>query len=434
MPHTQPALRFGASLLVALVLLGGIGPSLPAVRATDPSEVNAAIGQQRRIEAELAAQRTALAGLEEQQQALTGDVERLTADLKAVGTQLADAEKRLAGITAELDATRAALKRYRARVVQLEKDLVAVAEDITETRRELARREALLEDHLRIAYEKSQVSLLEVLASSDTLGDAATEMSAMVSLSEEDQRLADDIRETRRRLEIRQRTLREGRATLRALVAETAEREALLGNQQRRADEARALLDQQRRHLAAYRAEQERVLAAIASNRQQTEELVAAHERALAGQRQLVRQLTAEARRLGIAYRGRFAWPEKGDFIVTQEFGSTSFDEAHTGMDLAYNSPKCNGPIRAAADGVVLADGRPNRAYGDDGIGVIVGHSQTLQTWYWHLSSEVVSVGQKVKAGDLLGYEGKTGLATGCHLHFQVMADGQPVDPRPYLP
>ena len=67
-------------------------------------------------------------------------------------------------------------------------------------------------------------------------------------------------------------------------------------------------------------------------------------------------------------------------------------------------------------------------------IGVIIGHSQRLQTWYWHMSRETVSVGQQVSTGDLLGFEGATGLATGCHLHFEVLFDGKPVNPRGYLP
>jgi murein DD-endopeptidase MepM/ murein hydrolase activator NlpD len=39
-----------------------------------------------------------------------------------------------------------------------------------------------------------------------------------------------------------------------------------------------------------------------------------------------------------------------------------------------------------------------------------------------------------VKTGDLLGYEGRTGIATGCHLHFEVWFDDEPVNPRGYLP
>ena len=153
----------------------------------------------------------------------------------------------------------------------------------------------------------------------------------------------------------------------------------------------------------------------------------------LLGQKELVQRLKRHANRLDLAYRGRFAWPERGEFFVTQEFGWTSFDHHHTGIDMAYRTG-CGGPIYAAGDGVVLADDRPNLQWGDTAIGVVIGHSQRLQTWYWHLSREIVSVGQHVHVGDLIGYEGATGQATGCHLHFQVNLDDAPVNPRNYLP
>jgi murein DD-endopeptidase MepM/ murein hydrolase activator NlpD len=120
--------------------------------------------------------------------------------------------------------------------------------------------------------------------------------------------------------------------------------------------------------------------------------------------------------------------------VVTQEFGPTIYETFHTGLDIAYYRPICGGKIYAAGDGVVLADGRPKAEWGDTAIGVIIGHSQRLQTWYWHMASEIVSVGQQVHAGDLIGYEGATGWANGCHLHFQVMFDDKPVNPRLYLP
>ena len=109
------------------------------------------------------------------------------------------------------------------------------------------------------------------------------------------------------------------------------------------------------------------------------------------------------------------------------------YQQDHTGIDMAYHNG-CGGPIYAAGSGTVLADGRPNVNYGDTAIGVVIGHSQRLQTWYWHLSREIVSVGQTVETGELIGYEGATGNATGCHLHFQVNLDDAPVNPRNYLP
>jgi murein DD-endopeptidase MepM/ murein hydrolase activator NlpD len=50
------------------------------------------------------------------------------------------------------------------------------------------------------------------------------------------------------------------------------------------------------------------------------------------------------------------------------------------------------------------------------------------------MSREIVSVGQYVSTGQLIGYEGSTGWSTGCHLHFETRLDGIPVNPRRYLP
>jgi murein DD-endopeptidase MepM/ murein hydrolase activator NlpD len=114
--------------------------------------------------------------------------------------------------------------------------------------------------------------------------------------------------------------------------------------------------------------------------------------------------------------------------MITQEFSYY-----HGGLDMAY-ADRCGGAIYAAGDGIVIADGRPNAKYGDFAIGVLIGHSQRLATQYWHLSREIVTVGQQVHVGDVIGYEGATGFATGCHLHFGVFFDGVPQNPRNYLP
>ena len=52
---------------------------------------------------------------------------------------------------------------------------------------------------------------------------------------------------------------------------------------------------------------------------------------------------------------------------------------------------------------------------------------------YWHLSAIAVRPGQRVQAGDLLGYVGNTGLSTGAHLHWEIRVRGVPVDPRQWV-
>ena len=97
-------------------------------------------------------------------------------------------------------------------------------------------------------------------------------------------------------------------------------------------------------------------------------------------------------------------------------------------------------PVLAAADGVVLAcglavPGEPEQSYG---MMVVIAHTRTLATLYAHLENEVappvVTPGQVVKRGQIIGYIGMTGLTTGPHLHFEVRVSGQVLNPRDFLP
>jgi murein DD-endopeptidase MepM/ murein hydrolase activator NlpD len=417
--------------LIALVVIMAPGSVRPTVRAE--GGVDDAINEQQRMEAELARQRQQLADLRRQQAALTVSLATLSTDLQRTGLELAKAVRQLERVTASLEESRTALENYRAQIAHLADNLRRVAADLVITRAELAEREVLLQDHLRLAYEQSQTTMLEVLLSTDSFGEASNQLASMLTLSDEDRRLAAEIRDTRERLAVRQQTLRDGQVTLTALRDAEKERTQALATQQRQVDAARETLRAYQRRLEQLRAEQAAQYRRSEHNEQRTKALIDEEREELAGQRQLVERLKRQADRLDLAYRGRFAWPERGDFYVTQEFGWTNFDHNHTGMDMAYHNG-CGGPIYAAGSGTVLADGRPNVNYGDTAIGVVIGHSQRLQTWYWHLSREIVSVGQKVDTGDLIGYEGATGNATGCHLHFQVNLDEAAVNPRNYLP
>jgi murein DD-endopeptidase MepM/ murein hydrolase activator NlpD len=98
----------------------------------------------------------------------------------------------------------------------------------------------------------------------------------------------------------------------------------------------------------------------------------------------------------------------------------------HTGIDYAVGT---GFPIRAAGPGVVVWAG-PRGGYGN---AVIIDHRNGLATLYGHQSRVNVNVGDKVSAGQVVGFVGQTGLATGPHLHFEVRELGAPVDPTLYL-
>ncbi|MCE2928021.1 MAG: M23 family metallopeptidase, partial [Candidatus Caenarcaniphilales bacterium] len=126
---------------------------------------------------------------------------------------------------------------------------------------------------------------------------------------------------------------------------------------------------------------------------------------------------------------GRFIYPVKAK--ITSPFGPRihpifGVRSMHSGIDLA--APRGT-PIKASEGGIVIYSGW----YGGYGRVVIVDHSKGLSTLYAHLDAASVKVGDKVKQGQVVGYEGATGYATGPHLHFEVRNDGKPQNPVSFL-
>lgn len=100
--------------------------------------------------------------------------------------------------------------------------------------------------------------------------------------------------------------------------------------------------------------------------------------------------------------------------------------EFHEGVDLGADYGET---VRAAAAGVVVANGYD----GGYGIKVDIDHGNGYHTWYAHLARAEVAVGEHVYKAQTIGEVGATGFATGPHLHYQVMYQGRPIDPAPFL-
>ncbi|MEK7174138.1 MAG: peptidoglycan DD-metalloendopeptidase family protein [Patescibacteria group bacterium] len=125
---------------------------------------------------------------------------------------------------------------------------------------------------------------------------------------------------------------------------------------------------------------------------------------------------------------GVFQWPvalvsDGGKGRITQHFGEKSYlyrGRPHNGLDIGA---PIGTPVFAAADGVVSAVDNNDRSKWSKyqyGRYVLIKHPNNLSTLYAHLSSQVVRRGEQVKRGDLIGYVGATGYATGPHLHLGV--------------
>ncbi len=101
--------------------------------------------------------------------------------------------------------------------------------------------------------------------------------------------------------------------------------------------------------------------------------------------------------------------------------------EFHKGVDLAADYGTT---VRSAAAGTVVSAGWDPGGFGNK---VDIDHGNGYHTWYAHLSRVAVSPGQHVTKGEPIAFVGSTGESTGPHLHYQVMKDGEAIDPQPFL-
>lgn len=122
-------------------------------------------------------------------------------------------------------------------------------------------------------------------------------------------------------------------------------------------------------------------------------------------------------------------WPVAG--WLTSSFGNrkdplNGGDDFHAGLDISADKGT---PVRATADGTVeMANYNGN--YGNC---VVISHGFGIGTRFGHLSGYAVTLGQKVKRGDVIGYVGSTGRSTGAHLHYEVWMNGKLADPMTLL-
>ena len=129
--------------------------------------------------------------------------------------------------------------------------------------------------------------------------------------------------------------------------------------------------------------------------------------------------------------------PPVAGAVVTQPFGCTALElepvapqcpqgHFHAGID--YAAP-FGATVVAAAGGVATWGFDP----GGYGLHVVIAHGGGLTTLYGHLSATAITPGTPVAGGAPVGAAGSSGLSTGPHLHFEVLRQGRPVDPNPFI-
>lgn len=117
-------------------------------------------------------------------------------------------------------------------------------------------------------------------------------------------------------------------------------------------------------------------------------------------------------------------WPlDEPGYVTRGQVGAGTPEEAHPGLDIAVPV----GTLVRAAGGATVGQVGEDPEYG---LFVLLNHPEEYQTMYGHLSRTIVTVGQEVEAGQVIGLSGNSGRSTAPHLHFEIRQRGTSLDPR----
>lgn len=405
-------------------------------------ELADAKAKQAALKKEVAAQKAQIAAINDLQDGLAAEIADTRGQLKKIG--------------ADLDAVRKKITRMEARVAQVKKVYNSLVEELKEMDAELARveaqeeekrlelaaRRAQLADRVRSAYDTDRTSPLETFLSGGSFTDLLAEMSYYIDVGEQDKALADGIAKAKETLAAIHQTVAETRARTNTLRQETAAQKRDLDKALRALNETKKELKKLEKQVARTLAQQRARYAALVRNKKNAARIIA---QAAADQKKLQSRInTLIARQVARGnipskFNGTMRWP-MDSFTVSGEYGCSSLEfyppgngctNFHNGIDLVA---PFGAPIRAAAAGEVVFVGW-NWADGPDPAWIVViAHAGNLKTWYAHMQPKrPVDVGQSVKKGQIIGYEGSTGRSTGAHLHWMVELNGDFVNPRLFL-
>lgn len=128
-----------------------------------------------------------------------------------------------------------------------------------------------------------------------------------------------------------------------------------------------------------------------------------------------------------LQFKESFDWPVD-QARLTRGFLPNARPRPHLGLDLADRKGT---PVLAANDGYVIYAGSGFRGYGRF---IIIEHEGEWASFYGHLDKILIKQGTFIHKGDLIGQMGRTGRATGTHLHFELRHDRKAIDPIAFLP
>lgn len=316
-------------------------------------------------------------------------------------------EKQLESIVSEMEGTKTKIEEKETEISAKEEELIQAKVDENDQYESMKKR-------IKYMYENGNTQFVEILCESKSIGEFLNNAEYITTISEYDRTMLVEFQSVVKDVEEQEA----------ALQAEYDELETMQNDLITKQDSVTELMETKD-------AEIEQISSDLGNTKDKLSELQAAAAAAERKQQEKNSGYSNNAGASVITGNGTFTHPCPGYTYISSEFGYREQPIAgastnHKGMDFAAPTGT---PIYAAASGTVTSASYSGNA----GNMIVINHGNGLQTYYMHCNSMYVRAGQTVSKGQNIGAVGSTGNSSGPHLHFQVMQNGTPVNPRNYL-
>ena len=395
----------------------GIALVLSAVMLLGTLPISASAASSAEIQKQINALKSQNVEIQKQIDAAQGQYDANYSDMEAMAAEKIAIDQELTLINSKIEITNQEIQAYGQLIADTQEELEAAREELrtlSDAHRE----------RVRVMEEEGKLTYWEVLFEANSFTDLLDRINMVEEINAADRRRMEQMRIAADIVTATQMNLESGKAELEIVRQQLSEDEQLLAEKQAQYDSILLELEKKSEEYAILVAEsellQEELMQEIAAKEVELKE--AKHD-------EYLRQLALK----GDNPPSNATWltPVSG-FRLTSAFGMRKHPvlkvtRMHNGVDMACAAGT---PIYATRAGTVTT-----ASYQANGAGnyVSINHLDGFSSIYMHMTHYVVSKGQSVSQGQLIGYVGNTGISTGDHLHFGVSYAGTYVNPLAYI-
>ncbi len=374
------------------------------------------------LKAEAATYDDEISTLQEKIDVLQDQIDLYNEAIAVIDADIADIDNQITGIENEIDALNKQIKK-------LDKQVLDIEQKIADTY-------TLLGERIRVAYMSGASTPLEFLLTTDDFEFQSylERVELLERIAEHDDKLVKDLEDDIESLKAKVVEIKDMQTRLDGKIKELDEvKKEHEAKKQEQVDARKVIEDAE----AEIQADLDKVMSVVNKLNQTSAEYEAIIEKGEATILDYEDKLAQQNESYGSGVvSGDMIWPlPYSDTYVSSSFKMRTLNgvtRQHNGIDI------CRWGGTHGATIVAVKEGTVETAYhsgynGGFGLYVVINHGNGVKTYYAHLSSTAVNVGDYVTQGTTIGYAGNTGYSFGAHLHFGVMVNGGWVNPMNYL-